>query len=164
MFSADYKRSTSLVPLMTTAVCETISPPPMTNIGQNTDDLEKRPVPKKPDIEHVVVQDDPRAWSSKRKVGIISFYTTPLCLTTFRPLFCSLFPQPLGFQRYQWTCRIVRCPPFRAKKLNYLFLSSGQPGHRRRAPHVPCRDKLEYLRFHSCSRSFPIAMVRRERN
>lgn len=59
---------------MTTAFPETFSPPMSTN--ENGNDREKQldiVVPEPPDIEHVNVQDDPRAWSANRKVRTALF-------------------------------------------------------------------------------------------
>lgn len=52
---------------MTSALGDT---PPRTTVN----DLEKQPVtpvPEKLDIEHAIVQDDPREWSPNRKLSIL---------------------------------------------------------------------------------------------
>jgi hypothetical protein len=59
--------------LMNAAVLEIFSPLTV-DTGQNVSDLEKKSntlVLEKSDIEHTVVHDDPRTWSTTRKVCTI---------------------------------------------------------------------------------------------
>lgn len=59
---------------MATAVRE-IGPPLTINISQNANGIERQPEILLPDIEHTIVQDDPRQWSSTQKVWIKFFQT-----------------------------------------------------------------------------------------
>lgn len=54
------------------------SAPTFNETQEPSSDLEKQPathILEKLDIEHAVVEDDPRNWSSRRKAGIIAKYS-----------------------------------------------------------------------------------------
>jgi hypothetical protein len=62
----------------------TVNAAPNQPPGINSDDVEKQPtipVLQKLDIEHTIVQDDPRDWSHRRKVYISRLY--PIAISCY---------------------------------------------------------------------------------